>query len=94
MNTGDDLQKRIMGEISACRNITVGALPKKLRMRPNVVLYQLNRLLQCEVLQRTVFIGQGMLEFQTLCFLLDLRSKNEKATNKSEIKTNMRAMSR
>ena len=78
MKTRDDLQKRILGEMSARGDVTVDALAKKLRIRPHIVRYNLARLLERDLLQRTVFIDQRMLGFQTLCFLFDLPPESKK----------------
>ena len=73
------LQKRILGEISARGNVTADALASKLQVRPHVVRYQLARLLERELLQRSLFIDQRMLGFQTLCFLFDLPPGTQEA---------------
>lgn len=69
---GKTLQNNIVGILTTQGNVTVSQLAKRLRVRPHSVRYQLDRLVQSKVIEKSILINQRALGYQVFNLFFDL----------------------
>jgi DNA-binding Lrp family transcriptional regulator len=77
-----NLQKKILGILSRQGNLSAHQLAKRLRIRPHIVRYQLDKLLEMGTLDRHILINQRALGYQAFNVFFDLpRAREKKAVD-------------